>query len=71
LPHRAIKTWIKNGKENGGEFNIDDLTMADYYDPLDPGRNKVIDMGLIKIPVCKIEHANYRWGLSEGEFYPC
>ncbi|KAK4150040.1 hypothetical protein C8A00DRAFT_46482 [Chaetomidium leptoderma] len=67
----ALKTWARNNRKNGYKFNPDDLSVADYYDPLDPTRNKVIDMGLIKIPVCTLTNANFRWGLKKGEFYPC
>ncbi|KAK0710574.1 hypothetical protein B0T21DRAFT_79855 [Apiosordaria backusii] len=67
----ALKTWVRNNRQNGYEFNPDNLDMADYYDPIDPARNKVVDMGLIKIPVCTLKDANYNWGGKEGNFFPC
>lgn len=71
LLHRALKTWVRNNRQNGYEFKPDSLSMNDYYEPSNPKKNKIIDMGIIQLPVCTLEHANYRWGMKTGEFFPC
>ncbi|KAK4663417.1 hypothetical protein QC763_608160 [Podospora pseudopauciseta] len=69
----ALRTWRRNGGQNGYEFDPDNLAVKDYYDPVDPMRNKIIDMGLIQFPVCTLDQANLRWGHPgpKGDFYPC
>ena len=66
----SVRTWVKNGKENGGGFadptnkgTIDNLLNVDVTTP-----------GFMRIPVCSPEHAFQSWDSSKpgsGDFYPC
>ena len=67
-----MKTWVKGNRDNGAEIKTDDINMADVYDLNDPTRNKMVDMGLVKIPVCKIRDAHTNWAFDDdSDLFPC
>ncbi|THC88729.1 hypothetical protein EYZ11_011829 [Aspergillus tanneri] len=66
----SVRTWMKNGKENGGGFadptnegTIDNLMDVDVTTP-----------GFMRIPVCSPERAFQSWDTAKAgssDFYPC
>ena len=71
--NRSLRTWTKNNKKNGYEFDPESLGFRDFFD--DSDQDKVLDLGMVRIPVCHVNEARRNWGFpSESqrrEFYPC
>ncbi|KAK4120167.1 hypothetical protein N657DRAFT_170457 [Parathielavia appendiculata] len=69
----SLRTWTKNSKQNGYQFNPDSLEFRNFFD--DSDTDKVLDLGMVRIPVCSPAQARRNWGDPEpkdkGEFYPC
>ncbi len=72
LTKSSLTTWTKNGGKNGAVFNPDTAEIRSFFDPADPDTDKLVTLGMVTIPVCKLSEANVNWGpSSQSDFYPC
>jgi len=74
LMKASIKTWEKNGKKNGGEFDSGGLGIKHFYDMSkgeEENKDKMLDLGMVSLPVCSISDALKKWGYPKGDHFPC
>ncbi|KAK4155345.1 hypothetical protein C8A00DRAFT_31870 [Chaetomidium leptoderma] len=66
----SVRTWIQNGKKNGGGFA--DLTNGDTINGL--LNVDITTPGFVRLPVCSPERAYQSWvttGKGSSANYPC